>query len=90
MFGGNFWHPCGASANACGSEAFPHPPRNRTRYVVQNRTSSTFPPAPWRVTLANMAGIVFESALEIFDMTRVYAFWFHFYGFPQPLAEGLS
>ena len=42
------------------------------------------------VVLANPAGIVFESVLEIFDMNRVYAFWFHFYGFPQPPAEGLS
>jgi hypothetical protein len=36
------------------------------------------------------AGIVLESVLETFDMNRVCVFWFHFYGFPQPLAEGLS
>jgi hypothetical protein len=45
---------------------------------------------PVQATLANLGRIVFESGLEIFDMNRVCAFWFHFYGFPQPLAEGLS
>jgi hypothetical protein len=39
--------------------------------------------------LANLAGIVFESVLETFEMNRAYAFWFSFYHFPQPLAEGL-
>jgi hypothetical protein len=57
--------------------------------VLQNRTNHELA-TPLRVTLANLAGIVFESALEIFDMNRVHAFWFHFYGFPQPPAEGLS
>jgi len=31
---------------------------------------------------------VFESNLEIFDMNRTRAYWFHFFGFPLPLAEG--
>jgi len=39
--------------------------------------------------LANSPGNVFESVLETFDMNRAHAFWFYFYGFPQPLAEGL-
>jgi hypothetical protein len=43
-----------------------------------------------RTRLAKRTGFVFESALDAFDMTRAYAFWFHFYRFPQPLAEGLS
>ena len=43
-----------------------------------------------RTILAKQAGFVFESVLEIFEMNRAYAFWFHFYRFPQPLAEGLS
>jgi len=40
--------------------------------------------------LANPAEVMLESILEISEMTRAYAFWFYFYGFPQPLAEGLS
>jgi hypothetical protein len=36
-----------------------------------------------------LAQNVFESVLETFDMNRAHAFWFYFYGFPQPLAEGL-
>ncbi len=31
-----------------------------------------------------------ESVPETSEMNRAYAFWFYFYGFPQPLAEGLS
>jgi hypothetical protein len=38
--------------------------------------------------LAKAAGNVLEFGLETFDMNRAYAFWFHFYGFPLPLAEG--
>jgi len=32
---------------------------------------------------------VFESNLETFDMNCTRAYWFRFYGFPLPLAEGL-
>jgi hypothetical protein len=38
--------------------------------------------------LAKSARNVFESDLETFEMNRAYAFWFGFYHFPQPLAEG--
>ena len=45
---------------------------------------------PRRVALANLGRIVLESILETLEMNRAYAFWFSFYDFPQPLAEGLS
>jgi hypothetical protein len=41
-------------------------------------------------TLAKRTRFVLESVLELSEMTRAYAFWFGFYYFPQPLAEGLS
>jgi len=47
-------------------------------------------PERQQATLAKHAGFVLESRPEISDMNRSYAFWFYFYGFPQPLAEGLS
>jgi len=40
--------------------------------------------------LANRTGFVLEFGLETIEMSRTYAFWFYFYGFPQPLAEGLN
>jgi hypothetical protein len=46
--------------------------------------------APRQATLAKSGRIVIESAPETDDMIRAHAYWFHFYGFPQPLAEGLS
>jgi len=48
------------------------------------------PGNPRQAILANLGRIVLESTLEIFNMNRVCAFWFYFYGFPQPLAEGLN
>ncbi len=33
---------------------------------------------------------MFESKPETIEMNRAYAFWFSFYHFPRPLAEGLS
>jgi len=45
--------------------------------------------APLQAILAKRDGFVLEFVLETFEMSRAYAFWFHFY-FPQPLAEGLS
>jgi hypothetical protein len=44
---------------------------------------------PLQAILAKRDGFVLEFVLETFEMSRAYAFWFHFY-FPQPLAEGLS
>ena len=55
-------------------------------FVAARKTAATARQA----TLAKLGRIVFESVLEIYDMNRAYAYWFHFYGFPQPLAEGLS
>ena len=39
--------------------------------------------------LAKAAGNVFEFVQEMFEMNRVHAFLFYFYGFPLPLAKGL-
>ncbi len=40
--------------------------------------------------LAKRAGFVLEFVVETIQMNRTHAFWFYFYGFPQPLAEGLN
>jgi hypothetical protein len=42
-----------------------------------------------RTPLAKAEENVLEFNPETFDMNCVRAFWFHFYGFPLPLAEGL-
>jgi hypothetical protein len=42
-----------------------------------------------KTPLAKRAGNVFESVTETSDMNNAHAYWFHFYSFPQPPAEGL-
>jgi hypothetical protein len=85
--GGYFWHPGGGNA-----DARPASPWGVAREgLVAASQRVTLPRGrPRQATLANLGRIVFESVPEIYDVNRASAFWFYFYGLPQPLAEGLS
>ena len=65
-------------------------PLPKTGHITCYRTGQVIYYRHKRHGPCHRTGIVLESVPETFDMNRVYAFWFYFYGFPQPLAEGLS